>query len=468
MEALKTLKIELKPYLSKSCDFRYADVKMTLEKPQLSETDKLCDLWKMVAGVPGAELSEEGVTSADAKGALPLTMTIEKDPTGFDKRVWRVKRATEGDVVICYRFLPRDVTGVDRCHPYFDVVTEKNGALIPGVTTLAAVPDGNYHIFVTWDKSAMPEEAKTASIKGEGDFDYIGTPYDYTFTLYLAGNYKKVSDESGKRHIYWLDDDLPDQEKAEVQIPPLLAEMCRFFRDEELAYSIFFRKEPFSISNGGTAFDGGFAFGYSDAMPLIMDEALNTLAHEIVHNWPSLDQVEDGGAWYSEGTAEFYSLMIPLRAGIVSPVQAAKWITEKCTNYYNNPYQSLTNKEAYDKAWEDNRIQRVPYGRGFVYLAETDYLLRRTSGGAKSLDDLVLNLISCRKDGKKVTDADWEALIEKELGSDAVTHFRAVMSGEEMIPADEAWFDGNFTFAKGTYSDVKKGVIEDALIWQAK
>lgn len=468
MEQVKALRIKIKPYLNESYDFQYADVKMKLENPQLSAGDKLCDLWKMVAGVPGAELSEEGVKAADAKGTLPLTMTIEKDPTGFPKRVWKPERETEGDVTFSYRFFPRDVTGVDRCHPYFDVVTEKNGALLPGVTTLAAVPEGQYHIFISWDKSAMPEEAKVVSIKGCGDFDYVGTPQDYTFTLYQVGKIHRTDDASGKRHIYWLDDYLPDNEKVISQLPALLQEICTFFGDEQLEYSIFFRKEPFRYSNGGTAFDGGFVFGYSDEMPLDMEAGLNTLAHETVHNWPALDQIEDGGSWYSEGTAEFYSLMIPLRAGIASPAQAAEWITEKCTNYYNNPYQNLTNQEAYDRAWEDIVLQKVPYGRGFVYLAETDYLLRKNSGGAKSLDDLVLTFVSWRREGKKVTDADWEALIEKELGSDAVTHFRGVMSGKETIPVDDAWFGGAFTFAKGTYSDVKKGVIEDALIWRPK
>lgn len=47
---------------------------------------------------------------------------------------------------------------------------------------------------------------------------------------------------------------LQTEERAAGQIPPLLGEMCRFFRDEDLDYSIFFRKEPFDISNSGTGF----------------------------------------------------------------------------------------------------------------------------------------------------------------------------------------------------------------------
>ncbi len=468
MDTIKQLWITLRPYMSEEYDFQYADVEMTLESPQFAAGDKLADLWKMVAGVPGAQFTEEGLCAFDDEGALSLSETVEKDVTGFDKRVWRVKRETAGNVRFSYRFLPRDLTGVDRCHPYFDTIQEKNGALIPGVTSLAAVEEGKYHIHFIWDKSKMPEDADAAAIKGCGNLDYIGTPQDYTFSLYLTGKIKRVSDESGKRNIYWLDENLPDQEKVTRQLPTLLSAMCEFFGDEDLAYSVFFRKEPFSISNGGTAFDGGFVFGYSDTMPLIMEEALNTLAHEIVHNWPALDEPAGKGPWYSEGTAEFYSVMIPLRRGIAGSEQAAGWITEKCTNYYNNPYQSMTSEEAYEKAWEDNQVQRVPYGRGFIYLAETDYLLRKKSGGKRSLDDLVLLIVERRRAGEKVTVSDWEALIGEELGDEAVEHFRKVMAGDEVIAADDQWFDGGFSFEKGRYEDIKKGAIEGALIWRKK
>lgn len=199
-----------------------------------------------------------------------------------------------------------------------------------------------------------------------------------------------------------------------------------------------------------------------------MDEALNTLAHEIVHNWPRLEDIGGEGTWYAEGTVEFYSLMIPLRSGIASPAQTAAWLTEKSTNYYNNPYQELTNEAAYARAWEDHEIQRVPYGRGLFYLAETDHLLRMNSEGKKTLDDLVLALEDCRRAGRTVKVSDWEALIRKELGEEAVDHFRDVMAGKILIPADDAWFDGRFSFERGIYSDVKKGTVEDALIWYPK
>lgn len=77
---------------------------MTLEDPQLAAGDMLASMWVMVAGVPGAEL--EGLAARDAAGDFALSESVEKDSTGFDKRFWRVGRASIGDVTLSYRFHP--------------------------------------------------------------------------------------------------------------------------------------------------------------------------------------------------------------------------------------------------------------------------------------------------------------------------------------------------------------------------
>lgn len=462
---MKNLKIQLKPYLAEDYAFRYAEVTMVLEDPQLESGDMLASMWVMVAGVPGSPLEE--LTASDGMGKFVLAESIEKDPTGFDKRVWRVDRASSGNVTLSYRFHPRDMTGVDRAHPLFDVIAEKNGALICGVTTLAAVPDQSYHIQFTWDTTAMPAGAETAAIRGRGNFEFTGTPYDYSFSLYAVGKLQSITDSSGKYSVYWLDDQLPDREQVERQLPGVLAAICKFFGDEDIRYSVFFRKEPYDLSRGGTAFPGGFAYGYSNAMPLQMDECLNTIAHETVHNWPQLDADPGDGEWFSEGTAEYYSMVIPYRAGLIRLEHMAEWLTDKTVNYYNNKFQTLPNREAFDLYWKDREAQRVPYGRGLVYLIDTDQRIREKSGGKRSIDDLVLHTVEKKRAGEKVTVADWEDLLEKELGQKAVEAFRQVMNGK-MIEPSQDWFNGAFTFTKGPFTDEKRGSFSDALIWRAK
>lgn len=467
MDTIKNLKIQMKPYITENYQFQYADVVMELEEPQLPTGAMTASLWKTVAGVPGAELGSGGLQAADEAGRLELTETLEKDPSGFDKRVWRIGRESQGDVTLRYRFFPRDLTDVDRCHPIFDVIQEHNGALICGVTSLMTVPEDNYHIYFSWDKSNMPSDADAAAIKGQGDFDYVGTPQDYSFSLYIAGRFHCQQDKSGKYRVYWLDDQLPDREKVVDQVPRLLKVLCRFFRDEEIDYSVFFRKEPFEISNSGTAFDGGFAFGYSDTMPLIMEQALSTIAHEIVHNWPHMDGEPGEKEWFDEGTAEFYSMVIPYREGIVDLDHVARQLTEKSLNYYNNKYREMPNREAYGLFWKERDAQRLPYGRGLFYLIDTDRKIKAASGGKRSIDDLVLASIERRKSGAAFAKEDWERMIESELGREAVTEFRQVMDGKIIQPSKE-WLGGAFDFSKGEYGTIKTGFFDDALIWSAK
>ncbi len=462
---MKNLKIQLKPYLTEDYTFQYAEVTMVLEDPRLESGDMLASMWVMVAGVPGSML--DGLTASDDAGEFILAESIEKDPTGFDKRFWRVNRASSGDTVLHYRFYPRDVTGIDRCYPLFDAIQEENGVLICGVTTLVAVPEGRYQICFSWDRSAMPPDACVASIRGEGNFTFTGTPSDYSFSLYMVGKIRSAASGNGKYNVYWLDSKLPDQEKVEAQLPGLLDAMCQFFQAPDTRYSVFFRKEPFSTSNSGTAFSGGFAMGYSDAMPLVMDKALNTIAHEIVHNWPALDGLTGEIEWFSEGTAEYYSMAVPFRAGIVGLDRVAQWLTDKSLNYYNNPHRAMPNSKAAGIFWKDRDAQRLPYGRGLFYLLELDRKIRERSGGAKTVDELVLHTVAKRRAGEKFTNADWENLLEQELGREAVEDFRQVMSGK-LIEPSASWLNGAFAFTHGHWGDVKNGFFDDALIWSVK
>ncbi|MBQ6274294.1 MAG: hypothetical protein IJK63_08730 [Oscillospiraceae bacterium] len=467
METLPHLSITLRPSMDASYHFKFCDVKMELETPELAAGMTLASLWKMVAGVPRCPLDPEGVSACDAAGALPLREATESS-MGFEKTAWQTARATQGNVVLSYRFFPRDVSGIDRCYPIFDTICEENGALICGVTSLVTVPEKEYRFSLHWDRTLLPEGADVTAIKGNGDCEFVGKPNDYAFSLYLVGKIQCATDDSGKYRVLWLSEHLPDADRVYAQVPPLLREMCRFFRDEDLHYSIFFRKEPYSVSNSGTAFDGGFAYGFSDSMPLRMDEALNTLAHEIVHNWPQLENLQGESSWYMEGTAEYYSVMVPLRSGIVDAEQAAEWLTQKSVNYYNNRFQRLSNEEAYAKAWENHEIQRVPYGRGLFYLAHVDVCLKNASHGARCLDDLILELDLRRRRGETVRVSDWLQLVERELGQEAVDEFREIMSGRKMLSPEPEWFDGIFAWKRGDYQNIKQGSIENALIWYKK
>ena len=80
-------------------------------------------------------------------------------------------------------------------------------------------------------------------------------------------------------------------------------------------------------------------FGWNDSQPVSVEEKQNLLAHEMVHNWPHLNDNPYGvTTWYAEGTAEYYSIMIPLRNGLITAAEALAEIQKRTDAYYTNPH----------------------------------------------------------------------------------------------------------------------------------
>mgnify|MGYP000988928941 CR=1 FL=1 len=98
----------------------------------------------------------------------------------------------------------------------------------------------------------------------------------------------------------------------------LFSQMQKFFKDTEKVYRIFVRKDPF-LTSGGTALYRSYLFGWNTTQPCSLEDKKAILAHEMVHNWPQLNDNPYGvTTWYSEGTAEYYSVLLPLRLGLMT------------------------------------------------------------------------------------------------------------------------------------------------------
>lgn len=456
-----------KPWEQADYQVKYTDIYMGIEKPDLQRGEPLVSLWINVASIPCSEFAEAGLTAEDEAGPLPLLIKEEQE-LGFPIRRWIVSRDTVGTVALTYRFYPRVVPPDYKFRPYYDFRNEKNGVTAGGVASLVTPQKQDYHVHVRWDFSQMPSDTRAVSIKGEGDYDFIGTPEDYQFTMYAFGKISSHLAYDGQVKLYWLSEPLPDKERILATLPRIYKGLAEFFEDGDAPYSIFFRKDPFKMSNGATAFENGFIYGYSDEKPLDLDMAFDIFAHEVIHTWPHIEDQAGEGTWYHEGTAELYNIKIPYRCGITNLDFAAKQITLRGINYYSNKFIKTPNKDAWPLYWSEREAQWLPYGRGFFYLVDVDYKIRKASDGSRNLDNLVLEIEHMRRDGKRVTCKEWKALIQAELGQEEADYFQAVMDGKIIEPLEE-WFDGAFTISKGTVTDPVRGTIrKDAYIWTKK
>lgn len=417
------------------------DVELRLTAPGVAEGKTLVRAPIVLVGTPMAAYAENAITARDDKGELPLKAEDEAaTPTGKYRR-WLATRATVGDVVVRYGTAPRQVNAETRNGPLFDLRGEAGGVIGSG-NYFQALPDTQepYRVSVKWDLSKAPAGWRGVWSLGEGDATAVVPADVLAFSFYAVGPLQSVPEQSkdSKFALYWLSKPPFDAPKLADDTKRLYNYMAKFFDDEQATYRVFARANPYP-AGGGTALAKSFMFGYGpNGETASGGDVQMLLAHEMAHNWPRLDGEDHAlTAWYTEGTAEYYSTLLALRSGAISLDKFLKLVNEKSNDYYTNVYRDLSNAEAGKKFWQDPRAQRVPYGRGFMYFARVDAQIRQASGGRKTLDDLVLTVVKQQRAGQKVTLVEWEKMVVAELGEQGKKDFDAMVAGTRIeMPAN--------------------------------
>ena len=378
----------------------------------------------------------------DDLGDIPLSETeTEEYPVKF--RCFAAERTTRGKIRISYHLEPRDISNVTHYGPYFDFRSEWGGANGAGVTCMPLLPEGTYRICLKWDLDGMPEHSRGVWSFGEGDQEREGTTDLLLYSFYAVGLVQSVADE--RFGFYWFGQPPFDVKQAAENVKRMYGVMAEFFGDPQTeGYRVFARKDPFEKS-GGTALARSFLFGYNDTTKTTVESLQNLLAHEMVHNWPHMDDHPYGSCtWFTEGTAEFYSVMLPFRSGIVSLEDTLIQIQERTDQYFANPTVELSNQEAAGLFWSDRRTQRLAYGRGFFFLANVDCAIRRATKGERSIDDVVKPLTAMYLSGTSGTNQDFIRLVREVSGLDIQSAFEDMENGVRLVPDPDS-FDGCFS-----------------------
>src|SRR5215472_4354574 len=413
----------------------YVDVRMVIGHPDVAAGATLVHMPLVVASIPTQRYDGDAIHAKDAAGDLALTSKDEPPTPFLSYRDWQVARATSGDVTLSYRAIPRAVNAQTRNGPLFDLREEAGGLDGAGFTFIAPpVASTPYAIHVHWDLSDMPAGARGIWSLGEGDVSTVKPAEILAETYFYAGPVKSFPQGGSDRFsMYWLSDP-PFQATAAAQtIQKLFAYASAFFHDTGEPYRVFIRKNPYA-AGGGTALARSFLFAYGTKKPPTADELEDLIGHEMVHNWPTLDGDHADTSWYTEGTAEYYSILLSYRAGLITPREFLKRINERADGYYTNPLQTLSNHDAEKIYWKDARAGHVPYGRGWMYLARVDAEIRAKSQGKRRLDSVVLALLDRGRAGQPVTPDDWQNLVAAELGPEARTEFADMIAGKWITP----------------------------------
>ncbi len=442
LEEMREVEVTICPYWDGDM-VSELDILVVADQKKINPGDILFRFQKETVTTPFCPVSE--IRVEDEKGEMPYSEEEwEEYPVHY--RAFVANREGSGKIKIFYHVKTRDITGITQYGPYFDLRSEKGGANGAGVTCMPLLPDGEYQISLKWNMKHMPPNSRGIWSFGEGDQTRRGKAEMLLYTFYAVGMVQSV--EKGDFGFYWFGIPPFDVKRAAENVKQMYFVMSRFFEDTSMeGYRVFARKDPFEKS-GGTALSRSFLFGYNDTTKTTVESLQNLLAHEMVHNWPHMDDHPYGSCtWFTEGCAEFYSVMLPLRANLVSLHDTLEQIQKRTDEYFTNPTVSLSNEDAAKLFWKDRRTQRISYGRGFFFLANVDSMIRKVTNGEKSVDDVVKPLTSMYLSGKSGTNEDFIRLVNEVAGVDISGDFEKMEKGERLVP-DPDGFDGHFFWEK--------------------
>ncbi|MDI6022671.1 hypothetical protein QBL02_03835 [Leucobacter sp. UT-8R-CII-1-4] len=434
--------IEMTPFAN-DAGWAGIDVAYTANFGPVTTDQVLLKLPKIVASVPGAPYEASDIRVSDAAGALELTEGEgESGPMGAYRHFY-ADRTVDGEVRLEVRAPVREIDLRTPVGPLFDLRREPLGLFGAGISFVPIPPsdEREYDFSLTWQL-----EAGVTAVSSRGSGDEVrrwrGSSDTIERCLFGAGT-PRISPEGSKNFGIHAYSDVPfDLDALSGYLGDIHAYMTDFFEEDEASYHVLVRRNP-DKGSGGTSFPSSFAFGYSPTTEVDEEDLRSLLAHEMVHNWPTLDEEWEVASWYSEGTAEFYSLVLPWRAGLLSAESLAEQLSTMYSRYDTNIRRTLSYPEAAELFWADLRAQTVPYGRGIQYLVRVDSQLREASNEATSLDDIVLDILRAQRRGEKVLTEGWLERIEAVIGESVRDEYRAMFDGEP-IPAPERAFQGVF------------------------
>lgn len=162
------------------------------------------------------------------------------------------------------------------------------------------------------------------------------------------------------------------------------------------------RADPQQISLGGTALHRAFA---AFSLPGVNLDGpgggrrrfAELLLHEMFHEWNGhvLRRAEPSEwlYWFSEGFTCFFTRRLALRGGWTTPQDYVDDLNRVLAEYAANPAREFDAERVRAGFWTDRDVQLQPYQLGDLIAARIDAAIRAASGGERSLDDFLRELV---------------------------------------------------------------------------
>lgn len=415
------------------------EVTETFDVDALPKGAKLLSLPILTEAVPGVLRDPATLVASDARGPLPLERSDDPvDPAGVTQdHHWRTQRPTSGTITVTYLAHPRVVTAATKPGALKDMRSE--GAGIHGSTkVLFAVPATGWprQVHIEWDLSAMAPGSRAVTSFGEGRS--VATLDAHTLSLgyFMAGPWQKLpANATDGFLVYYLTEPDFDLAAAARNAAISYRYATDFFGTELQPFRGLMRTTD-RFQGGGTGGRDSFMFGTVRGAPQDPDALNYLLIHEALHSWIGALSKGPEGLWFVEGATNYYTAVLPFRAGQRTVAQVAAQIDGWTANYYANPRRTMGDDAAAAAFWSDTDAQILPYNRGALYIAQVDARLRAASAGRRRVDGLVRAMTQAVRRGD-ASEEVWLSLVTDALGERGKRDFEDMKAGRMLdLPAD--------------------------------
>ena len=165
---------------------------------------------------------------------------------------------------------------------------------------------------------------------------------------------------------------------------------------------------------------------------------LGLVAHEHFHLWNGEAAVSASGIpegelkWFSEGFTDYYADLTLLRAGVLDDAAFIERINARLREYAANPHaRTATSAVLGERYWASRDYNRLPYVKGALVAWMVDLRIRRATGGARTLDD-VMRAVVAR--GAPYGPDDLVRAVEDAAGEPWAAFFDAYVFGAGELP----------------------------------
>lgn len=251
-----------------------------------------------------------------------------------------------------------------------------------------------------------------------GDGGLAGTGLELLGDTYvMCGDLADHHHRDGQLSTWWLTSPGFDIEAFSARLGTTYQVMSEAFDVPSHPYRVFLRAHRHRGANA-SAHPASFVMAMNPTNPLDEESLYETIAHELVHEWLRLDGPAEEVTWFVEGSADYYSLVLPLRAGILGEDAFLSAVNFEAREGYASLRRHLSLHEAQRLFFSDFLAHRLPYVRGMFYLADVDARLRAATSDHHCVDDVVRDIVRCRRASEHIGIDQWCDRVQEVLPDD--------------------------------------------------